>query len=313
MFFYGDTLPALRHPVRITYESRIAINLSPDAIGTGDIAGLARRAYERFPSLMYYAQNLVDAELLYWGDTSQESGDRQAFPLQLSHPLLREDKVRVPVDPATWISELRSYDFVYGTRIHGNIAALLAGTPSVVLVHDSRTLELSRYFELPHRMLRDVPAGIDPQELADAADYASMFAGHHQRFSRLSAFLGKNSLDNTYDHGDKGAAFDAHIAELDLPGCIGVWDGSDDGGLRYRLAWLREQILASRSAAAQRNAELAKTTAGLRQRNQDLLQRLDAMEKRLTATEQQVARIERHPVLRMGRAVRRGVRLITNR
>jgi hypothetical protein len=313
MFFYGDTLPALRQPVRITDESRIAINLSRDAIGTGDIAGLARRAYERFPSLMYYAQDVVEAEVLYWGDTSQESGSRQAFPLQLSHPLLGEGKVRVPVDPVTWISELRSYDFAYGTRIHGNIAALLAGTPSVVLVHDSRTLELSRYFELPHRMLRDVPADIHPQQLADAADYAPMLAGHRERFSRLTAFLDKNSLENTYGHGDRGAAFDAHVAELDLPPCIGVWDGSDDGGLRYRLAWLREQMLAARSAAAQRDAEFARTTAGLRQRNQDLLQRLDAMQKRLAATERRVARIERHPALRLERAVRRGVRLITNR
>ena len=313
MFFYGDTLPAPRHPVRITDESRIAINLSRDAIGTGDIAGLARRAYERFPSLMYYAQDVVEAEVLYWGDTSQESGSRQAFPLQLSHPLLGEGKVRVPVDPVTWISELRSYDFAYGTRIHGNIAALLAGTPSVVLVHDSRTLELSRYFELPHRMLPDVPADIHPQQLADAADYAPMLAGHRERFSRLSAFLDKNSLENTYCHGDRGAAFDAHVAKLDLPPCLGVWDGSDDGGLRYRLAWLREQMLAARSAAAQRDAEFARTTAGLRQRNKDLLQRLDAMEKRLAATERRVARIERHPALRLERAVRRGVRLITNR
>jgi hypothetical protein len=262
---------------------------------------------------MYYAQNLVDAEMLYWGDTSQESGDQGGFPLQLSHPLLGEDKVRVPVDPATWISELRSYDFAYGTRIHGNIAALLAGTPSVVLVHDSRTLELSRYFELPHRMLRDVPADIHPQELADAADYAPMLAGHRERFSRLSAFLDKNSLENTYSHGDRGAAFDAHLAELDLPPCIGLWDGSDDGGLRYRFAWLRAQLLAARSAAGQRDAELAKTTAGLKQRNKDLADRLDAMQKRLAETERRVARIERHPVLRVGRAIRRSVRLITTR
>jgi hypothetical protein len=287
--------------------------LSRDAIGTGDIAGLARRAYERFPSLMDYAQDLVDAQVLYWGDTSQESGDQHGFPLQLSHPLLAEGKVRVPVDPATWISELRSYDFAYGTRIHGNIAALLAGTPSVVLVHDSRTLELSRYFELPHRMLRDVPADIDPQQLADAADYAPMIAGHRERFSRLTAFLDKNSLENTYSHGDRGAAFDAHLAELDLPPCLGVWDGSDDGGLRYRLAWLREQMLATRSAAAKRNAKLAKATAGLRQANEDLLQRLDAMQEQLAATERRVASIERHPVLRLGRAVRRGVRMITTR
>jgi len=72
-------------------------------------------------------------------------------------------------------------------------------------------------------------------------------------------------------------------------------------------------MLAARSAAAQRNAELAKTTAGLRQRIKDLAVRLDAMQKQLAETERRVARIERHPVLRLGRAIRRGVRLITTR
>ncbi|NDZ70642.1 polysaccharide pyruvyl transferase family protein, partial [Streptomyces sp. SID10362] len=66
-------------------------------------------------------------------------------------------KVRLYIDPATWISELRPFDFSFGSRIHGNIAALLAGVPSTVLCGDSRTLELCRYFGIPHRKITEVP------------------------------------------------------------------------------------------------------------------------------------------------------------
>ena len=77
------------------------------------------------------------------------------LPVHPSHPFFREDRTRFYVDPWPWIDDLRDFDFSFGTRIHGTIAALLAGTPAVVLAHDSRTLELARYFDIPHRLMRD--------------------------------------------------------------------------------------------------------------------------------------------------------------
>ncbi|MDD6001254.1 MAG: polysaccharide pyruvyl transferase family protein [Bacteroidales bacterium] len=41
-------------------------------------------------------------------------------------------------------------NFSYGSRIHGNIMALLNGIPSFVYVIDSRTEELADYFNIPH-------------------------------------------------------------------------------------------------------------------------------------------------------------------
>ena len=69
-------------------------------------------------------------------------------PITLDHPLIRSDRVRFFLDPKTWFDHLAQYDFSFGTRIHGNIAALLAGTPALLLAHDSRTLELAEYHEI---------------------------------------------------------------------------------------------------------------------------------------------------------------------
>ena len=116
------------------------------------------------------------------------------LPVHTSHPLFVENKVRFFVDPWPWIEDLRGVDFAFGTRIHGNIAALLAGTPAFVLAHDSRTLELARYFEIPHRRMTDVPPDTDAAELYAEADYGALMRGHAARFATFSAFLARHGL-----------------------------------------------------------------------------------------------------------------------
>ncbi|MEV0638205.1 polysaccharide pyruvyl transferase family protein [Streptomyces sp. NPDC050619] len=325
MFLYGDTFPEIR-ATELSADSRIALNLSPDAIPVGDISGIARHAWDRYPHLTYYAQNTVDAELLLWGDTTPESGFEDPFPLQLSHALLRENKVRMPLDPATWIDELRGYDFAYGTRIHGNVAALLAGTPSVVLTHDSRTLELCRYFDIPHRPLTELDAETDPRELYEGADFSAMIKGHGERFERMIAFLDRNGLRNTYTHGDGGAAYDARLAALDLPASMPVWDGSDDGQMRYRVSRLRERITAADTKVreqakkqAKENKELrGKLTAAEQRANETILQldavrtELAATRKQLAAVERRVGGIEKRVLVRIGPALRRRTRKVND-
>ncbi|MEU3253633.1 polysaccharide pyruvyl transferase family protein [Streptomyces sp. NPDC006997] len=310
MFLYGDTFPEIR-PAELTGASRIALNLSPDAVPVGDVSGIARTAWERYPHLTYYAQNLDDAELLLWGDTTPESGYEDPFPLQLSHALLRENKVRMPLDPATWIDELRGYDFAYGTRLHGTIAALLAGTPAVLLSHDSRTLELCRYFDLPYRTLTGLPADTDARELYEGADFSGLRKGHRERFERVVAFLDRNDLRNTYTHGDGGAAFDARLAGLDLPASLPVWDGSDDGHMRYRVARLRERLAAADARMEQRvreNKELKARLAAAEKRATETARRLDDTRERLAALERRTGGIEKRALVRLGPALRRRVR-----
>ncbi|MFE0674449.1 polysaccharide pyruvyl transferase family protein [Streptomyces sp. NPDC058867] len=320
MFLYGDTFPEIR-ATEITANSRISINMSPNARPVGPISGLAEHAHARYPHLTYYAQNLSDAELLLWGDTSPESNFEDVFPKQLTHAMLRENKVRMPLDPAQWIDELRGYDFAYGTRIHGNIAALLAGTPAVVLTHDSRTLELCRYFDIPHRQLSGLPANTDPRDLYEAADWSPMIKGHSERFDRITAFLTRNGLDNAYQHGDGGAAYDARVAALDLPASMQVWDGTEDGQNRYRAARLRERITVSETkltATAKKNDELRGRVAAAEKRAAKTAEQLDAAVKQLEATRKQLAAMERRVagmekrvLVRLGPALRRRTRKIS--
>ena len=50
----------------------------------------------------------------------------------------------------SWLEFLSTCDFSLGKRIHGNIAAIQAETPALVITHDSRTKELCNTLKIPN-------------------------------------------------------------------------------------------------------------------------------------------------------------------
>ncbi|KUO22335.1 polysaccharide pyruvyl transferase family protein [Streptomyces dysideae] len=242
MFLYGKELPVAKRAPALTAESRIAVNGSHNAVQKQGLAQVIDRAHARYPYLRYIGQNLSDARQLHWRDLSDPNGLVTEMPTHPGHPMYREDKVRVYVDPVTWIDDLREFDFSFGSRIHGNIAALLAGTPATVLCGDSRTLELCRYFDIPHRRIDKLPEDLDPASLYEEADFGALTGGHQERFERFTAFLDRNGLENTFTHGDSGAAFDQRMRSLAFPAGIRPWNEADVDSLTTRFGWLQSRI-----------------------------------------------------------------------
>lgn len=175
MFIHGDNLRVEKKKATLDPEDRVAINVSPYVKKMGKIATSHHRKY---PNLRYIPQDLKSLETLLWGDAVADRGKHSDLPIYTSHPLYQEDKVRFFVDPWTWMSYLSDFQFAFGTRIHGNITALISGVPCYLFAHDSRTLELARYFDIPHRLMKDVPADVDAAQLFEEADYSALNNGH---------------------------------------------------------------------------------------------------------------------------------------
>ena len=141
---------------------------------------------------------------------------KHGVPVSLKHPLIRENRVRFFLDPKTWFSHLAEYDFSFGTRIHGNIAALLAGTPAVLLAHDSRTLELADYHQIPHRVINSLPDKPDAAALYAEADWSKLNDGHAARWAEFSGFLHQHDLTHVYDEGQNASRFDDKLAATEF-------------------------------------------------------------------------------------------------
>ncbi|MER6437748.1 MULTISPECIES: polysaccharide pyruvyl transferase family protein [unclassified Streptomyces] len=262
LFMYGKDLDVRKDAPALGPESRIAVNGSHSAVKSQGLDRVIRSAHTRYPYLRFIGQNLSDARQLHWRDLSDPNGSVTAMPTHPDHPMYREDKVRVYIDPVTWIDDLRGFDFSFGSRIHGNIAALLAGTPATVLCGDSRTLELCRYFDIPHRRISKPPRDLDPAELYAEADFGALTGGHQERFERFTGFLERNGLQNTFTHGDGGAAYDRRIASLAFPAGVRPWNDADVASLTTRFGWLQTRITELSTDNARLRRELDRARKG---------------------------------------------------
>lgn len=272
MFRYGGELDVTKKTPSLHPGSKIAVSITRNA---GDIEKIVTANFHRYPELTYFAQDHRELELLYWGDTSEAADHHTEFPQHRNHPLFRDGRVLLHLDPITWIRSLAEYDFAFGTRIHGTITALLGGTPGMVLCHDSRTLELSRYFEIPHVRTTGLPADIDAATLYEEADYTAMLKGHRDRLDTITGFLESHGLDHVYSaNGDGGASFEERIRGLDFAPPVRAWNGADDSGLGYRFGWLKETT-----------TELKKTQAKTNKRVDALAHQIDALTTRTKALE----------------------------
>lgn len=236
MFMNGADLRVDKRRPTLDRESRVAINVSPYVKAMGPVVA---RHVERYPDLTYIAQDLDTLEMLLWGDAGPDVATDDPRPIHLAHPLFRDDKVRFFVDPAPWIDFLRGMDFSFGTRIHGNIAALVAGTPAMVLAHDSRTLELARYFEIPHRLMRDVGPDVDAADLYEAADFGPLNDGHPARFATFTSFLDRHGLDHVFRSPAPDPSFEERVTATDWPAPVTVASRVVPRGVRGRLRRLR--------------------------------------------------------------------------
>lgn len=264
LFRYGADLSVEKDPAALSRDAAIAVSMTSSC--ARQIAALVNANLQRYPNLHYVAQDIKDLELLYWGDTSEAAGTGADFPRHRSHPLLRENRTRLYLEPQTWLTQMGAYDFAFGTRIHGTITALLGGTPGMVLCHDSRTRELSEYFEIPHYFLDDLPSDADPAKLYAEADYTPLIAGHNDRFQRLVRFLDRHGVDHVYGaQGDGGAAFEERLTGITFAPPVKPWDGA--GNVGYRIAWLKEnatRVARRQDKTDKQIAELKDEIAALR-------------------------------------------------
>jgi hypothetical protein len=216
LFMYGEALRVDKKVPLLDRESRIALNISPYR---SRMAPITMANYQRYPQLVYLPQDLTSLGLMLDGADHEAPDAPEGMPVQHQHPLYRDDRMRFCIDPWVWTAYLAEREFSFGTRIHGNIAALLGGTPAVVLTHDSRTLELARYHEIPHRRLADVPTDVDPADLYAEADYTGFNSGHAARMANFVAFLERNGLPHVFTPATAAgaAAFDARVRSVRFP------------------------------------------------------------------------------------------------
>lgn len=193
-YTYGEDLNI--KPLNLGDLSEIAIN---NTVMTGkNTQDFLNRVMRTFPNHDYYPQRVNELATLYLGERYKYKRKSEGYPGDIFHRLYREDKVRFHTNIYSWIKELREKDLSIGPRLHGNVAAVLAGTPAVWMVHDARMKELADYHKLPGMTEEDIRSNGDISELLSKIDYRSFLKGHRDRFRHYVDFLNKNKIDHIF-------------------------------------------------------------------------------------------------------------------
>lgn len=110
-------------------------------------------------------------------------------------------RMKVFFDIDEWMAFLAGLDFVCGSRLHGAIASLLAGTPATLLVHDSRTAEMADLAGLPRFGLDAFLAVAEAEgtmaavrAAAAAASTEALSARFPENYRAYKAFLEANGV-----------------------------------------------------------------------------------------------------------------------
>lgn len=247
LFLHGPDFELPPRSGRLHRASHIAFSLTPKVAGIGE---MLRRQAAAYPNLTYVPQDRPALELMLWGEQPGTVSD-PSLPTHPDHPMYQQDRMRFFLDPRPWLDYLDNCDFAYGTRFHGNVAALLARTPAVLLAHDSRTLELAQYHAMPYRLISDTPVDVDPQDLFEEFDPAPFNGVYRERFTTFVDFLERNGLQHVYSPGMASTAFNDKMASTTLPPAVRTLRASDDAEVAARLRWLRDATTFDASAHRQ--------------------------------------------------------------
>lgn len=175
----------------------------------------------RYPNLTSPSQDSMSARMIISG---QEFYDltkvNLGTPVHTKHGMFIRGGVIYYPNPWGWINDLSHKSFVFGTRLHGNIAGILAGTPAHLLAHDARTKELAQFHGIPHTQFEK---GKDflAEDLFLETNYTEFNELMPMRFGNFLDFLKENDLTTIYDT-DNGVAplFDKQLDKLKSIGAI---------------------------------------------------------------------------------------------
>lgn len=243
MFYYGEDLPRIEK-VELTPDSKVSINWKMDI--PKEIHWFMRANYPSFKNLCYVPQVTDEIRLMYYGIPFPEGKyviPRQ-YPGRADHPWYCAGSGRAFINLPSWIEYMKERDFSFGTRIHGNIAALMAGTPAYIIVPDYRISELAKYHEIPHIEYKALQEGDTIFSLYEKADYTGFNNGHRARFRNYVDFLEENGLDHVFKGGTSGTTpYDRKMSKITLQPALKPFVAVSSKEQAQRLRELQQRYL----------------------------------------------------------------------
>ncbi|SHH63281.1 polysaccharide pyruvyl transferase family protein [Virgibacillus chiguensis] len=200
----------------ITKDSMVCVNsshLSPE-----HVLRFIAKGMNEFPNHYFIPQWMKELRLTYMG-TPPIAEESEHYPVKMSNPVYMNNRVRFFLNVPTWLNFMRQADLAFGARLHGNISATIAGTPSLIVPKDARMRELAEYHNLTQIRADEITENMNVADVVANSDFQSPTKVQAQNFDHFIDFLNKNQLPHIYQQTftPKKVPLDDKIAEIRYP------------------------------------------------------------------------------------------------
>jgi len=162
----------------------------------------------RFHNNYFIPQEMHELKLVYAGVPFENVPEE--YMSKPTDKIYIDGNCRMFTSVPSWLEFLSNADFSIGCRIHGNIAAILAGVPTLVLAPDSRVEELAEFHGIPYMLAKDYTTKMSIEELYKNLDFEKLYEVQPKNFDNFINFLNKNKIDHIYNY-DGVSTFDEII------------------------------------------------------------------------------------------------------
>ena len=196
MYTFGRELKI--RDTNITKDSMICVNSSMTS--PENVLNFISRSMEEYPNYYFIPQWLKEMILVYAGSPSVP-GNAENYPAKMSHPAYMNNRVRFFLNAPTWIDFMKQADLSFGARLHGNVTATIAGTPSIIIPKDARMRELAEYHNLTRVWWNDITDETKLEDLIESVDFKAPEKVQAKNFDNFISFLDKNKIPHNYQDG----------------------------------------------------------------------------------------------------------------
>ncbi|MEI3611992.1 polysaccharide pyruvyl transferase family protein [Pseudogracilibacillus sp. SO30301A] len=213
MYTFGRELKI--RDTTLTNDSIVCVNSS--MLSPKNVLDFISRSMVRFPNYYFIPQWLKEMKLVYSG-SPLVSNEFVNYPTSNSHPAYMNNRVRFFLNAPTWIDFMKQADFSFGARLHGNVTATIAGTPSIVIPKDARMRELAEYHNLTRVWWNSITEETNIEDLIETADFHAPEKVQAKNFDHFIDFLNKNNIPHIYEENlnPDPAPLDKNITEITL-------------------------------------------------------------------------------------------------
>ncbi|GAA3014047.1 polysaccharide pyruvyl transferase family protein [Tetragenococcus solitarius] len=236
MYTFGNNINI--RDLDLNSNSFISINMTPkaDQKALKFLNGLSRK----YKNLEFIPQDLDEMILTYSGAPFLGNAINSTinnYPNSLNSDLYKNNQVKFFLSAPSWIKHMKNVNLSVGTRLHGNVAPILAGTPSMVIPIDGRMRELAEFHNFPRVSVDEMYEGMELEELLNMVDIHSVEKNQKKNYENFINFLNKNNLESVYLYDKKGlkTRFDEKIEQIDLKPPITPITSCNSNEMRGRL------------------------------------------------------------------------------